>query len=109
MGTALMTPGSGLAGGVYISIALFLSLFQYSLATSITAATQQSVPKTMQGTLMGIEHSLFSIAGMAGPMLGTSTFRNYGLSGLCFACSALFFTALCVVQLTCVKHLSPKS
>merc|ERR1740121_2209705 len=96
--TALMTPGSSLAGVVYISIALFLSLFQYSLATSITAATQASVPKTMQGTLMGIEHSLFSVAGMAGPMLGTHLFRTYGLSGLCLTCSVLFFIAFGVVQ-----------
>ena len=38
----------------FILIALILSLFQYSLATSITSKTSTIVPKKLQGTLMGI-------------------------------------------------------
>merc|ERR1712230_358052 len=79
----LLSSGSGLSGSIYIGIALFLSLFQFSLSTSITAKTQELVPKTMLGTLMGLEHSIFAIAGMAGPLVGTKIFRDYGLSGLC--------------------------
>lgn len=95
---ALVAPGSSLMGTIYIAIALFLSVFQFSLATSITAKTQASVPKSMLGTLMGIEHSIFSIAGMTGPLLGTSVFASYGLSGLCLACAAAFFSTLIVLH-----------
>jgi len=86
--------GSGLVGGIYIAIALFLAVFQYSLATSITAKTQSIVPKTLLGTLMGIEHAIFAIAGMLGPLAGTTLFNTFGLSGLCLSCGLLFFAAV---------------
>mmetsp|Transcript_56477 Transcript_56477/g.93339 ORF Transcript_56477/g.93339 Transcript_56477/m.93339 type:complete len:450 (-) Transcript_56477:261-1610(-) len=95
-GLALMRSGSMLSGGTYIGIALFLSLFQFSLSTSITAGTQSMVPKDMLGTLMGIEHSIFAVAGMVGPLVGTYVFRTSGISGLALACSSLFLGILLI-------------
>jgi len=89
----------GVTGCIYVGISLFLSVFQYSLATSITAKTQALVPRHMTGTLMGIEHSIFSLTGMLGPLLGTSVFQSQGLSGLAVACGALFFVAFGILQL----------
>jgi OCT family organic cation transporter-like MFS transporter 18 len=80
----------------FIGLALFLSIFQYSLATSITADTTKIVPRYMMGTLMGIEHSMFSVAGIIGPLIGTQIFASYGISGLGVACGTTFFVVLAV-------------
>ena len=56
----------------FIGMIMILSIFQYSLGTAITAATSSLVPRNMQGTLMGLEHSLFAVAYMVGPRLGVA-------------------------------------
>lgn len=93
-GLGLMQSGTTLSGGTYVVIALFLSMFQFSLSTSITAGTQSLVPRDMLGTLMGIEHSIFAVAGMLGPLIGTYVLQSSGLSGLALACSSLFLAIL---------------
>eukprot|EP00930_Biecheleria_cincta_P073526 TRINITY_DN60803_c0_g1_i1.p1 TRINITY_DN60803_c0_g1~~TRINITY_DN60803_c0_g1_i1.p1 ORF type:complete len:427 (-),score=66.62 TRINITY_DN60803_c0_g1_i1:9-1289(-) len=101
----IFTLGSALTGSIYISISLFLAVFQYSLATSITAKSQSLVPKSMTGTLMGLEHSIFAFAGMLGPLAGTSIFQSYGVSGLCLVCGLFFFGSLPIIQVaTKSKH-----
>ena len=50
----------------------------------------------MQGTLMGIEHAMFAIAGIIGPLLGTKAFQMGGISGLGFICAAFFFVVLSI-------------
>jgi len=83
-------------GYLFVGLSLALSTFQYGLATGITAGTQAIVPKSMVGTLMGIEHSIFAVAGGVGPLIGTYIFSNYGISGLSLFCSSLFFLILFV-------------
>lgn len=96
----LLTAGSSMhIGTIYIGISLFLAVFQYSLGTSITAKTQSLVPRSMTGTLMGLEHSIFAFAGMLGPLAGTSIFQAYGVSGLCLVCSLFFFGSLPIVKM----------
>jgi len=87
-------------GWVYIAMGLFLSIFQFSLATSITADTTAIVPMTHTGTLMGIEHSMFAIAGIVGPLMGTALFASGGISGLALTCAGFF----CVVLAGWVKY-----
>jgi len=99
------TTASSLTGSIYISISLFLAIFQYSLATCITAKTQSLVPRSMTGTLMGLEHSIFAFAGMLGPLAGTSIFQSYGVSGLCLVCGLFFFGTLPIIHVaTKAKH-----
>lgn len=57
---------------------------------------QALVPKSVLGTLMGMEHSIFAMAGMIGPLLGTYVFQRSGLSGLSSVCSVVFFGVLFV-------------
>jgi len=87
-------PGGAAKGYIYIGLALFLSIFQFSLSTSITAATTTIVPKHLVGTLMGIEHSMFALAGILGPIVGTQVFEYAGVAGLAAVCGMLFFAVM---------------
>lgn len=80
----------------FILINLFLSLFQFSLGTSITAKNNTLIKQDMQGSLMGLEHSLFAVAGFVGPQLGVKLFNVGGIPGLCCVCSSIFFFTLIV-------------
>jgi MFS family permease len=87
----------GLTGQEYfIGAMMFLAIFQYSLGTSITTKTSSIVPKKMQGTLMGMEHSLFAVAYMVGPTAGVSALTAGGIAGLSATCGAIFFVVLTV-------------
>merc|ERR1712216_5225 len=90
-GAAIEMIPKDLRGALFIGISLFLSIFQFSLGTSITAVSSGLVPKPMQGTLMGMEHSLFAGAGIVGPLAGTYIFPGYGISGLGYSVGAVFF------------------
>jgi MFS family permease len=50
------------------------SVFSHILATSMTTQTTGMVDSSEQGTLMGIEHGIFSIARIIGPPLGAYIF-----------------------------------
>ena len=47
----------------------------------------------MRGTLLGIEHSMFSLARVAGPATGVMLLNTYGVSTLSMACAAVFVCA----------------
>jgi OCT family organic cation transporter-like MFS transporter 18 len=101
-------PGSGSDGAAaaegsaaammypFVAMTMLLSILQYSLGTAITAATSGVVPKSMQGTLMGLEHSLFSVAYMVGPQLGVAGLEAGGVSGLSAICAAVFVVVFTV-------------
>ena len=76
--------------GSFIAISLLLSIFQYSLSTSITAENTHLVPEDMKGTLIGMEHCIFSAARVVTPTIGVSLLNNYGMCGLYSACSSIF-------------------
>lgn len=85
----------------YIGVALTLALFQFSLASCITADTTTIVPKHMTGTLMGVEHALFAVAGIFGPVVGVSVFQygdetGQGITALQATAGGLFLAILCV-------------
>lgn len=89
----------------FIGITMLLAVFQYSLGTSITANTTGLVPTNYQGTLMGIEHSLFAIAYVIAPKVGVKAFQVGGISGLGVACGSVFSIAL-IVWLIFYKDIS---
>ena len=82
LGRALMAPvvaiivstASGNDRSVVLQIAtvsVFHALSAHSLATGLTTETTGAVKKDEQGALLGLEHSLFSLARIAGPSIGT--------------------------------------
>merc|ERR1739844_267856 len=74
----------------FIGISLFLAIFQFSLASSISASSSEIVDKTMQGTLVGIQHCLFAFAHMIGPQLGAYIYGVGDISGLCVVGALIF-------------------
>ena len=80
----------------FIAMSILLSIVQYTLSTAITVGTSGLTPKAMQGTLVGLEHSLFSIAYMVGPQLGVGGLEVGGISGLSAICAVVFGAVLAV-------------
>jgi len=80
----------------FIVIAMILSLFQYSLGTSITTNTSNIVSKEMQGTLIGIEHSIFAFSYLIGPQVGIYVYEIGGISGLSIACASVFMLVFAI-------------
>ena len=70
--------------------------FFFLTSPTTQAATSSLVPRNMQGTLMGLEHSLFAVAYMVGPQLGVVGLEAGGVSGLSFICSGVFAGVLLV-------------
>merc|ERR1719215_2054228 len=50
--------------------------------TVLTDLSTSSVPDHLKGTLLGMEHSIFALAGTITPSLGTSLLASIGLTGL---------------------------
>lgn len=74
----------------FIGVAMFLSIFQYSLGTSITAESTQLVPEDMKGTLIGMEHGIFSAARILTPSLGILILNASGAGALYATCGGIF-------------------
>ena len=55
-----------------VCVSILHSLSAHALATGLTTQTTGSVSKEEQGSLLGLEHSLFSLARIGGPALGTA-------------------------------------
>ena len=89
----------------FVGIALVLSIFQYSLATSITAENTQLVPENMKGTLIGMEHCIFSAARVVTPAIGISILNEHGMGGLYTSCASIFVATYIVWIATCDRFL----
>ena len=89
----------------FIGLSLFLAIFQFSLASSISATTSEIVNKSMQGTLVGIQHCLFAFAHMMGPQMGAYMYGLGNISGLCFVSATVFG----IVLLVFIKNYDEKS
>mmetsp|Transcript_22629 Transcript_22629/g.63235 ORF Transcript_22629/g.63235 Transcript_22629/m.63235 type:complete len:444 (+) Transcript_22629:152-1483(+) len=76
----------------FMGLAMFLSIFQYSLGTSITAESTKIVPEDMKGTLIGMEHCIFSAARILTPTIGISILNNAGVSVLYATCASIFLS-----------------
>jgi predicted MFS family arabinose efflux permease len=75
-----------------VTVSVLHALSDHSLATGLTTQTTGAVDKDEQGSLLGLEHSLFSLARIAGPSIGTmllaSEFKNLDGFGLVARCCA---------------------
>ena len=50
----------------------------------------------MQGTLIGIEHSIFAFSYLIGPQVGIYVYEIGGISGLSIACASVFMLVFAI-------------
>ena len=72
-----------------VAISVFHGLSSHSLATGLTTQTTGAVQPNEQGSLLGLEHSLFALARIVGPWLGTSLLSLGGMWMVETACGIL--------------------
>lgn len=76
----------------YFGNCVVLSMFQYILATCITAESSARVTAHAKGTLLGLEHSLFAAARIVTPQVGVFVLSEYGVSGVSGLCGVVFLS-----------------
>lgn len=76
------TPPTWLLKATYVGLTLLLALFTFPLSTTLTALSTSRVPASTRGTLIGIEHSVFAVASVAGPPLGVMAKGSLGMGGV---------------------------
>jgi OCT family organic cation transporter-like MFS transporter 18 len=94
-----------------ISVAIMHALASHTLATGLTTQTTGAVASDERGSLLGLEHSLFSLARIAGPKIATSllSFGN-GMWPVEIACGVsdiLLVLALLATASQIAKQKSP--
>lgn len=80
----------------FLITSVVLIVFQYVLATSVTAETTGRVADNHKGTLLGVEHSLFAASRIASPSIAVNLLSTYGThvsAGVCSIIYAVSFTA----------------
>jgi len=75
--------------GQIVVVSILHNLSQHVLATGLTTQTTGSVDTDEQGALLGLEHSLFSLARIGGPAIGTALFGFGGVLPVEMACGAI--------------------
>lgn len=74
----------------YIFFTLLLSILQFVLSTAITAETTSMVPTEIRGTMISLEHSIFSAPRIIAPTLGVAIYGKGDIMGVCLVCSLIF-------------------
>ena len=72
-----------------IVVSILHALSQHVLATGLTTQTTGNVDKDEQGSLLGLEHSLFSLARIGGPAIATALLGFGGMLPVEMACGSL--------------------
>jgi MFS family permease len=94
-----------------ISVAIMHALASHTLATGLTTQTTGAVASEERGSLLGLEHSLFSLARIAGPKLATSllSFGNgmWPVEIACGVSDVLLVLALLATAAQIAKQKSP--
>jgi len=83
-----------------IAVSVLHSLASHALATGITTQTTGAVQPAEQGTLLGLEHGLFSMARIGGPTAGTHLLTISGFGAVVAACGAIDVSLLALLVLT---------
>lgn len=95
-----------------VIISFFQALSDHSLATGLTTQTTGAVEKDEQGSLLGLEHSLFSLARIVGPSLGTmllaSEYSNLDGFVLVASCCAVIDMLLMTFLFFTQRNKQPK-
>jgi hypothetical protein len=83
---------SGFGGrSAYVGAVFAVAALQFPLATTLTSlSTAAAEPTGARGTLVGLEHSCFALAGMCGPALGAALLKARGVGGVASAGAAAY-------------------
>ena len=92
-----------------VGISVFHGLSSHVLATGLTTQTTGAVQPNEQGALLGLEHSLFALARIAGPWLGTTLLRRGGMWMVETACGILDVALVASLIATAAQIGSSKS
>lgn len=90
---AVVAPGSWLLEAVadvipvhqavpWMVVAVLASMASFIRGTVFTDISTSSVPDNLKGTLLGLEHGIFSLSHTITPRLGTSLYTSIGLVGM---------------------------
>ena len=80
-----------------IAVSVLHSLASHALATGVTTQTTGVVQPDEQGTLLGLEHGLFSMARIGGPTAGTHLLTVAGFGAVVAACTAIDIPLLVIL------------
>lgn len=94
---------------LFVGMAMCLSVFQYSLSTSITAENTRIVPKDMKGTLIGMEHGIFSAARIMTPSIGITILSTAGSGAVYATCGCVFLAVFAGWAALPARFLPPSS
>jgi len=72
-----------------LAVSILHALSQHVLATGLTTQTTGSVDKDEQGSLLGLEHSLHSLARIGGPAIGITLLGLGGMIPVEITCGSL--------------------
>eukprot|EP00928_Gymnodinium_smaydae_P047423 TRINITY_DN31650_c0_g1_i1.p1 TRINITY_DN31650_c0_g1~~TRINITY_DN31650_c0_g1_i1.p1 ORF type:complete len:469 (+),score=60.33 TRINITY_DN31650_c0_g1_i1:58-1464(+) len=72
---------------IFISATMMGTIFRFAMSCSITAENTRIVPKSIKGTLLGLEHSVASASRIASPTVGITLLTHLGSSGLYTFCA----------------------
>uniref|UniRef100_A0A061QUN5 Solute carrier family 22 member 18 n=1 Tax=Tetraselmis sp. GSL018 TaxID=582737 RepID=A0A061QUN5_9CHLO len=86
---ALLSVGA-LTANAFILLRLVLHLFQFILSSNLTGESTGRVPAELKGTLLGMEHGLFSAVRVFSPTAAVSLLGSHGLMGLTAAGAGIY-------------------
>jgi len=91
-----------------IIVSILHALSQHVLATGLTTQTTGNVDNDEQGALLGLEHSLFSLARIGGPAIGTAIFSFGGVLPVEMACGSIDVLTTVFLSITLGRYSSSK-
>lgn len=91
-------------------VSVLHSVSTHALATGLTTQTTGAVSISEQGSLLGLEHGLFSLARIGGPMIATTIYTRFDFSHVGAACGILDIALLVLLIKTSTQIASaPKT
>ena len=84
----------------FVVLTVALMLCTYPLSTTLTSLSTGHVSQLDKGTLMGIEHSSFAVASMAGPQIGAFMLKHFGFHAIAWAAAVVYASTWSVWQAT---------
>ena len=88
----------------YMGLSFLSTIFQYILASSITAESTARVHPSDKGTLLGMEHAVFAVARIPAPAAGIYLLqlqggvKGGGIAVVSFVCAGIFFFVFFVLM-----------
>lgn len=105
--TLAFLPGGMHASVPYTACFVVGSIFQFALATTLSVVSTSTVAKDEQGSLLGVEHAMFSGARIGTPTLATYLFSTGGASLVAGSCASISGGLFAAVHATLLPSIAP--